>query len=250
MADSGWQRLLDSFLRPDIIWPMEKYLPGDDSTVMTRDEVRAFDAWAINTLGVPGVVLMENAGRSCAELIVDKLKDVAERKVCIFCGTGNNGGDGYVIARHLINRGIKVTVVVCGDRNKIKGDARTNLDILEQMGESIELLNPSDQDIAGEVERLGTGAGVIVDSLFGTGLRGQLSDEYRRLIESINTCESRVLAVDIPSGLDCDAGEPLGGAIRAAWTVTFVAVKKGFLSAIAVQYTGEIFVASIGIATR
>jgi NAD(P)H-hydrate epimerase len=229
---------------------MERYSPDKKCVVMTRDEVRAFDAWAINTLGIQGVVLMENAGRSCAELIEDKLKDVAEPKVCIFCGTGNNGGDGYVIARHLINRGVKVTVVVCGDRNKIKGDAKINLDILERMARPVELLNPSGGDIAGEVERLGAGAGIIVDSLFGTGLRGQLSDEYRRLIESINACESPVLAVDIPSGLDCDAGEPLGVAIRAAWTVTFVAVKKGFASANAAQYTGEIFVASIGIVTR
>lgn len=217
---------------------------------MTRDEVRTFDGWAINMLGIPGVVLMENAGRSCAELIFDKLKDIVEQKVCIFCGTGNNGGDGYVIARHLINRGIQVAVVVCGDRDKIKGDAKINLDILEQMGRPVELLNPSGRDITGEVERLGTGAGIIVDSLFGTGLRGQLSDEYRRLIESINACNSPILAVDIPSGLDCDAGEPLGAAIRATWTVTFVAVKKGFVSANATQYTGEIFVASIGITTR
>jgi hydroxyethylthiazole kinase-like uncharacterized protein yjeF len=229
---------------------MEKYSPDKECVVMTRDEVRAFDAWAINTLGIPGVVLMENAGRSCAELIEDKLKDIAGQKVCIFCGTGNNGGDGYVIARHLINHGIKVTVVVCGDRSKIKGDAKTNLDIVEQMGESVELLNPSDRDIAGRVEHFCAGADIIVDSLFGTGLRGQLSDEYKRLIESINACESPVLAVDIPSGLDCDTGEPLGEAIKAAWTMTFVAVKKGFLSANAVQYTGEIFVASIGIAAR
>jgi hydroxyethylthiazole kinase-like uncharacterized protein yjeF len=229
---------------------MEKYSPDKKFVVMSREEVRAFDTWAINTIGIPGVVLMENAGRSCAELIEDKLKDAAEPKVCIFCGTGNNGGDGYVIARHLINRGIQVVVVVCGNRNKIKGDAKTNLDILEQMGESIELLNSSAPDIASQVEHFGAGAGIIVDSLFGTGLRGQLSDEYRRLIESINACNCPVLAVDIPSGLDCDAGEPLGAAIRAAWTVTFVAVKKGFVSGSAAQYAGEIFVASIGITTR
>ena len=229
---------------------MEKYSPDKKCVVMTRDEVRAIDAWAINTIGIPGVVLMENAGRSCAELIEEKLKDVTGPKVCIFCGTGNNGGDGYVIARHLINRGIQVAVVICGDRDKIKGDAKINLDILERMGRFVELLDPSGGDIAGQVERPGNGAGVIVDSLFGTGLRGQLSDEYRRLIESINASKSPVLAVDIPSGLDCDSGKPLGEAIRAAWTVTFVAVKKGFLSAGAAQYTGEIFVASIGIATR
>ena len=229
---------------------MERYSPDKKCVVMTRDEVRAFDAWAINTLGIPGVVLMENAGRSCTELIVDKLEDVVEPKVCIFCGTGNNGGDGYVIARHLINHGVKTTVVICGDRNKIKGDANTNLDILEQMGESIEVLKPSDQGIAGRVERFVAGADVIVDGLFGTGLRGQLSDEYRRLIESINACNVPILAVDIPSGLECDSGQPLGATIQAAWTVTFVAVKKGFVSKSAAQYTGEVFVSSIGISTR
>jgi NAD(P)H-hydrate epimerase len=229
---------------------MERYSPDKKCVVMTRDEVRAFDTWAINTLGIPGVVLMENAGRSCAELIEDKLEDIVEPKVCIFCGTGNNGGDGYVIARHLINHGIQVVVVICGDRSKIKGDAKTNLDALEQMGESIELLNPSDQDIAGQIEHFSTSADIIVDSLFGTGLRGQLSDEYKRLIESINACSIPVLAVDIPSGLDCDSGEPLGAAIRAGWTVTFVAVKKGFVSADTAQYIGEVFIASIGIATR
>lgn len=214
---------------------------------MTRDEVRAFDAWAIHTLGVPGVVLMENAGRSCADLVKDKLKDVANPKVCIFCGTGNNGGDGYVIARHLIDNGFNVTVVVCGDREKIKGDAKTNLDILERMGRPIENLNPADANLADRVRRLAAGAQVLVDSLFGTGLRGELSDEYRRLIETINACHRPILAVDIPSGLDCDSGKPLGAAIKAAWTVTFVAVKKGFTSANAARYTGEVFVASIGV---
>lgn len=229
---------------------MERYIPGKKCVVMTRDEVRAFDAWAINALGIPGVALMENAGRSCAELLIDKLEGVSEPKVCIFCGAGNNGGDGYVIARHLINLGIKVTVVVCGDYNKIKGDAKTNLDILERMGRSIERLNPSDNDVAGRVAHFSAGASAIVDALFGTGLKGQLSDEYKRLIENINSCNIPVLAVDIPSGIDCDSGEPLGAAIRAKWTVTFVAVKKGFLTANTAQYTGEIFVASIGIAVR
>jgi hydroxyethylthiazole kinase-like uncharacterized protein yjeF len=111
-------------------------------------------------------------------------------------------------------------------------------------------LNPANSDITEQVGRFSAGAGVIVDGLFGTGLRGQLSDQHRRLIDSINVCDSPILAVDIPSGLDCDTGEPLGAAIRAAWTVTFVAVKKGFVRANAAQYTGEIFVASIGIAAR
>jgi hydroxyethylthiazole kinase-like uncharacterized protein yjeF len=91
---------------------MEKYAGDKKYVVMTRQQVRAVDAWAINTLGVPGVVLMENAGRSCAELIKEKLAKIARPKVCIFCGTGNNGGDGYVIARGLLNSGFEVTVVI------------------------------------------------------------------------------------------------------------------------------------------
>ena len=125
---------------------MEKFSPQKNCVVMTRDQVRSVDAWAINTLGIPGVVLMENAGCRCAELIEEKLKDLSASKVCIFCGTGNNGGDGYVIARQLSNRGFEATVVVCGDRGKIKGDAKINLDILERMGQGVESLNPAQGD--------------------------------------------------------------------------------------------------------
>jgi len=229
---------------------MEKYSPEKECIVMTRDEVRAFDAWAINTLCIPGVVLMENAGRSCAELIKDKLKEKANPKVCIFCGTGNNGGDGYVIARHLINSGFAVTVVVCGDRGKIKGDAKINLDILEHMGKAIESFDLTGGKIREQVETFCSEADMLVDSLFGTGLNGQIRGDYKELIESLNDCRCPILAVDIPSGLDCDTGEPLGAAIRADATVTFVALKKGFTSQAACAYTGEIFIASIGIAAR
>ena len=227
---------------------MKKYQPDKDCVVMSREQVRSFDAWAINTLGIPGVVLMENAGRSCAELIQEKLADIANAKVCIFCGTGNNGGDGYVIARHLRNNGFRVSAAVCGDRGKIKGDAKINLDILEQSGQKIEQLNVSANDIAARVEAIAEGSDMIVDGLFGTGLTGQLRNEYIQLVESINGQNSPILAVDIPSGLDCDSGKPLGAAIKAAYTVTFVTVKKGFtLSETAGQYTGEVFVASIGV---
>jgi hydroxyethylthiazole kinase-like uncharacterized protein yjeF len=227
---------------------MERYSSEKKSLVMSRDEVRAFDHWAINTLGIPGVVLMENAGRSCAELIEEKLADVSVPKVCIFCGTGNNGGDGYVIARHLLNKSFKVAVAVCGDLNKIKGDAKINFDILERMGQPIEKLNVGDSDVIGQIKAFAAGADMVVDAIFGTGLRGQLSDEYKVLIETINALDCPILAVDIPSGLDCDTGEPLSVAVRATYTVTFGAVKKGFaISSNAARYTGEIFIASIGV---
>jgi NAD(P)H-hydrate epimerase len=226
---------------------MEKYLADNNGVLMSRDEVRAVDAWAINEVGVPGVVLMENAGRSCAELIGEKLGDVGKRKVVIFCGTGNNGGDGYVIARHLLNSGYEVVVVICGDYEKIRGDAKINLDILNKLGQAIERVDPKGEAIAARVKELCEGADMIVDGLFGTGLAGELRGGYRELIEGINEQNCPILAVDIPSGLDCDTGEPLGAAIKADYTVTFVAAKKGFAKPAARKYTGEVYVASIGV---
>jgi NAD(P)H-hydrate epimerase len=234
---------------------MKRYRPNEKCVVMSREEVRSVDAWAINKLGIPGVVLMENAGGSCAELIVKKLSHKKKPKVCIFCGTGNNGGDGFVAARHLRNGGFNVVVVICGQREKIGGDAKTNLDILEKLGQPVEVLDINSPDFGGRVRDFAGDADMIVDGIFGTGLKGEVSEPYQRLIEEINALTSaravepkkNVLAIDIPSGLDCDTGVPLGAAIKADWTVTFVALKKGFLAKEAANYTGEIFIASIGV---
>ena len=227
---------------------MEKYTEDKRLPIMSRQEVRAFDRWAINELGVPGVVLMENAGRSCAELIKDKLRAVSWAKVCIFCGTGNNGGDGYVIARHLLNKGIGTVVMIIGDRTKIKGDARINLDILQRLEVRIEQLEIDDAEVAARVKTFAAGADMLVDGIFGTGFKGQLSDEYKRLIDIINALDVPVLAVDIPSGLDCDSGRSGGAAVKASCTVTFAAAKTGFRhTETAGAYTGEIFVADLGV---
>jgi hydroxyethylthiazole kinase-like uncharacterized protein yjeF len=227
---------------------MEKYTPEKKFRVMSRDEVLAVDGWAINEIGVPGVVLMENAGRACAKLARRKLATVDDPKVCILCGTGNNGGDGYVMARHLLNAGLAVRVVLFGDREKVRGDARINLDILERLGHVVEPLSPGDADVASRLRALAGDANMVVDALFGTGLQGDLREPYRSLIDMINALGRRILAVDIPSGLDCDTGKPLGTALEAAYTVTFVAVKKGFLaSPEARRYVGELYVASIGV---
>ena len=227
---------------------MQKYSSEKTFRAMSRQEVRAVDGWAINEIGAPGVLLMENAGRSCAELVKEKLAATPSREVCVFCGTGNNGGDGYVIARHLLNAGFKVSVALCGDREKVRGDARVNLEVLERLGHTVVHLDPGAVDVASRIGQLAGRAGLLVDALFGTGLQGQLREPYRSLVETINALQRPVLAVDIPSGLDCDTGEPLGAAIQAAYTVTFVAVKKGFVaSSQAGRYVGELYVASIGI---
>jgi NAD(P)H-hydrate epimerase len=227
---------------------MKKFQPDQKCLLMSRDEVRAFDAWAINELGVPGIVLMENAGRGCAQFIIETLSKVKKPKVCIFCGTGNNGGDGFVIARHLLNAGFAVTVVVCGNIAKIRNDARVNLDILTGLGLKIERLNMEGTEIIDDrVTKLANEANMIIDAIFGTGLTGTLRNEYKQLIESINELGCPILSVDIPSGLDCDTGIPLSASIKANCTVTFVAVKKGFVFENARAYTGDIFIASIGV---
>lgn len=215
---------------------------------MSRDEVRTFDSWAINELGIAGVVLMENAGRSCAELIKQQLTSVEEPKVCIFCGMGNNGGDGFVIARHLLNEKVEVRVAICGDTAKIKGDARINLDLLGGLGQSVNQLDLKSDDLDDQVARITQGCQLIVDAVFGTGLQGQVRDDYKKLIEAINAQAKPIIAVDIPSGLDCDTGMSLGAAIEAKSTVTFVAVKKGFAENLeSVRYTGDVYIASIGV---
>jgi NAD(P)H-hydrate epimerase len=226
---------------------MEKYLPDRRYIVMTRDEARAFDFKAINTIGIPGVVLMENAGRSCAELVKEKLHNTANPKVCILCGTGNNGGDGYVIARHLRNAGMKVIVVICGNNNKIKGDAKINLDILDAINQAVEQLDSDSSEIVRKIKEYALDADMIIDCLLGTGLKGTVKDGCKQIIETVNSMECPVLAVDIPSGLDCDTGKPLGVAIKADYTVTFIALKKGFTFEHASGFTGEIYIASIGI---
>lgn len=215
---------------------------------MSRDQVRAFDAWAIQELGVPGVVLMENAGRICAELVKEKLRELTAPKVRIFCGTGNNGGDGFVTARHLFNAGMDVRVFICGDKDRIRGEAKINLDILERIGCRIEQVDFGEDGLAEKVKIFIDDADMVIDALFGTGLKGRLKGEYIRLIELINNCQCPILAVDIPSGLDCDTGEVLGAAIEAKYTVTFAALKQAFSDRDKTGcYTGEVFVSSIGV---
>jgi NAD(P)H-hydrate epimerase len=227
---------------------MKKFEPDQKCLLMSRDEARAFDAWAINDLGVPGVVLMENAGRGCAEFIIEMLSKIEKPKVWIFCGTGNNGGDGFVIARHLFNAGLTVTVTVCGSIAKIKGDAKINFDILTGLGVKVKQLEMESTDnIENRVATIASQTNMIIDAIFGTGLAGTLRDEYKLLIDCINKAGYPVLSVDIPSGLDCDTGKPLGASIKAKWTVTFSAAKKGFVLENAKTYTGDVFIASIGI---
>jgi NAD(P)H-hydrate epimerase len=199
---------------------------------LTRSQVRDLDRRAIDEFGVPGVVLMENAGRGAAELL---LRLGVEGIVAICCGKGNNGGDGFVVARHLDIRGVPVRVHLVVPPEGLTGDAAINYRIIER----------SNIPIIRGIETL-TDAQWIVDALLGTGLSGPVRPPFWGTIEAINRLGVRVLAVDIPSGLDCDTGEPLGIAVRADHTATFVAPKAGFRNPAARPWLGQVHVLDIG----
>lgn len=210
---------------------------------LTRTQVRAFDRWAIEEIHIPGAVLMENAGRSCAECICTHYGPKGPIQAVIVCGTGNNGGDGFVIARHLLNQGHTARVLLCGEPSKMKGDAQLYLEVWERINGSMAVW---DHETASLTEHLASG-NLVVDALFGTGLQGIPRFPYPMVIQAINQSPHPVVAVDIPSGLDCDTGLPWGDAVRADRTVTFVALKQGFQADSAKEYTGHVIVAGIGI---
>lgn len=238
----------------------EDYQRGVPMIYLSRDQVRRIDALAINELGIPGVVLMENAGRSVAEETVKLAQEAGllkerdgelqtqELNVAVVCGGGNNGGDGYVIARHLYNAGCDVVVYPASDPKKLGGDAAINFAIAQKM--DLERREILDEEQLAEAERDLERANVIVDALLGTGFSGDVRPHIAAVIRRLNALAlqegRKMVAVDLPSGLDCDSGQHSNATIRADLTVTFVALKKGFKNPNSESYTGRVVVAGIG----
>ena len=204
---------------------------------LSRQRAGQLDHRATAEYAVPGIVLMENAGRGVA----DKLVELGvSGTVVICCGPGNNGGDGFVIARHLDLRRVAVKVIIWGDDDRRPADAATNLQVLLRSG--IPLARGGNADLAHEM----SSAGWIVDALLGTGAHGEVRPPMSDAITAINSAGVPVMAVDLPSGLDADTGLPARQTIRALHTCTFVAYKPGFLTPGADRFTGQIHVLDIG----
>jgi NAD(P)H-hydrate epimerase len=205
--------------------------------------MRAIDRWAIGTIGIPSVALMENAGRGVADVILDEPGRL-DGPVAVVCGPGNNGGDGFVAARHLRNAGVDVLVLLNGrtDAYDRDGDAGTNFRVVRRMG--IPVVEAAD---AAELRRRLTKAAIVVDALYGTGLSRPVEGPAREAIEAVNGAGRPVLAVDIPSGLDADTGQPLGAAVRAAITATMAFPKRGFRAGRGPVYCGTVRVIDIGL---
>lgn len=209
---------------------------------LSRDQVREIDRRAIEEYGVPALVLMENAGRGAAELL---LGFGIHGPVLICCGKGNNGGDGMVIARHLHNRGFDVHVHLFARPEELSAEAAVQWRIVERSGIPRDVWSAPtlpEQDLANRF----AAADWLIDALFGTGLRGAVKPPFDRVIELMNASRTQCFALDIPSGLDCDTGLPLGPTIRASHTATFVGAKQGFANPAAHEWLGEVHVIDIG----
>jgi NAD(P)H-hydrate epimerase len=214
--------------------------------LLSRAEVRDLDRRAIEEWGLPGAVLMENAGRGTAELL---LTLGVHGRVVVCCGKGNNGGDGFVIARHLDNRGFAVSVLLYAEPDGLQGDAAIYYRVLARSGVSITVhAGAAFQEEAVRQEL--AEAEWVVDALFGTGLSSAVRPPFDRVIAHINDCMAKVLAVDLPSGLDCDTGRPLGSTVRALHTATMAAWKVGFREPAAQPWLGEVHLIDIGVPRR
>lgn len=211
--------------------------------LVTSDEMRFLDNISINKIGIPGAALMENAGKAVADFISNRWS--LPRDVCIFCGPGNNGGDGLVVARHLYNRGYRVRVFLAGAKQKVKGDAGINLNIVSNIGISFEEITSCAH--LPSLEGRDKGEMIIVDALLGTGAKGAPRGIFGELVKLINSLEGIKIAVDLPSGVDADTGEVAGEATRANYTLTFAYPKRGLYLYPGMDYAGEVKTVDIGI---
>lgn len=211
--------------------------------LVTADEMRQLDRIAIEQYGIPGLMLMENAGLQVIRHVEQRFGSWQGKRVLVLCGTGNNGGDGMVVARHAMQRGADVLAVLAGDPEKVTGDALTNLRIAQKLGILRPLKDTRDlEPIWGNAHW-----DIVVDALLGIGVKGEVRGTIGDVIGFFERCLVPVVAVDVPSGIDADTGAVCGRAIRATLTVTFGAMKVGLAVYPGAEYAGEVVVADIGI---
>jgi NAD(P)H-hydrate epimerase len=216
---------------------------------ISRAQVREVDRMAIEDYSIPGIVLMENAGRNASEAIIANFDSVSEQDFVVVVGPGNNGGDGFVIARYLELTGARVRVVLAAPPNRFKGDSLTNFKIITQSGIEVLCLVGATEE---RWQVVLASATCVIDAILGTGGSGAIRGDSKNAIDSITermkiTPRPFIIAIDVPSGFDCDHGTSDGDCIRADTTLTFVASKQGFHTTDANQYIGKVQVIDIGV---
>ncbi len=215
--------------------------------LVTAKEMRAADKYTIEELGIPSLVLMEEAGRQVAELCLRLLQEGQGRgRVFVWAGRGNNGGDGFVVARRLGLAGYHTEVfLVCPDPEQITGPARQNLDILRRLNIAVNQAW-TEEEIAAATKVAASGD-LQVDALLGTGTRGALTGPMAEAVGAMNRAAVPIVAIDLPSGLQADTGEILGPGVRASYTVTIGRTKPGLVTYPGAEYVGQLQIADIGI---
>jgi hydroxyethylthiazole kinase-like uncharacterized protein yjeF len=211
--------------------------------ILSREQIRLLDQHAITACHVPSLVLMENAGRGAADF-VESLLVKKPGRVAIVAGPGNNGGDGFVVARRLLLRGHAVRVLFCGKRERLAGDALANHDAWAGVGGAVDVI--TDAELATLRAEL-SAADIVVDALFGTGLDREVKGLFASAIEQMDAVRDRVVALDVPSGMDANTGLPLGAVLHARDTVTFAHLKLGLATSTGAERAGRVTVADIGI---
>lgn len=211
--------------------------------VLSAESMREVDRKAIEELGIPSLVLMENAALGVVDALAESYPDA--RRIAIFCGPGNNGGDGFAVGRHLFARGYEVDLVLARGQRSPTGDAGVQLEICRRMGLAIEEIS-SPEGVA-DALALARAGDLVVDALFGTGLRRPLEGHFAELVEGLSLVPVPCLAVDLPSGLDASSPQPIGPFLQADLTVTFAAPKVAHILPPAARAVGELVVADLGI---
>lgn len=216
--------------------------------IVTAAQMKLIDETTINNMGIPGIVLMENAAIAVVSELSNDMGGVSGRNVMIFAGKGNNGGDAFVVARHLRRQDANVLVILLSKYQDVLGDARVNLDIAKNMG--ITVVEVIDKYHFEKIKESLYITDAVIDGIFGIGLKGDIEGIQRDIIEIINNSGRYVLSIDVPSGLDATAGKVMGACIRANKTVTFGFVKVGMVIAPGSFYCGNIAVRDIGVSDR
>ncbi len=218
--------------------------------LVTARQMQEMDRQAIESFGIPGLVLMENAGRGAFNFLLEKYKDISRQKVAILAGRGNNGGDGFVIARYLMEKGIAVTCFLLSSKDNVQGDAKINMDLAIKLCDRYEdskIIEIPDADTFTNHKRRIVHHDIFIDAILGTGLNSNVRGFFKDVIDLINSSESPVFSIDIPSGLNSDTGWPLGVAVKADATATFAFAKAGHILYPGNTYTGALKIIDIGI---
>ncbi|CAN2039743.1 ADP-dependent (S)-NAD(P)H-hydrate dehydratase / NAD(P)H-hydrate epimerase [Candidatus Magnetomoraceae bacterium gMMP-15] len=213
--------------------------------LVKAEEMQEMDRQSIESFGIPGRVLMENAGRCAVEFFFEVFPDVKRKKVGVIAGRGNNGGDGFVMARYIACKDIDVTVYLCSSSQRVQGDAEANLRLLKPL--NVDLVELPDQSAFEAHQDSIKNIDIWIDALLGTGLNSDVRGYFKYVIDFINSLKKPVFAVDIPSGLHSDTGQPCGTCIQAAATASFGLAKSGLLVFPGASFAGRLEIADIGI---